>query len=479
MLNFYNTVIIGSGPAGLAFANYAIKANPEKSIIIIEKDKTIGGCHKVNRQYYKNENYFCEHGPRIYLGNYINFIKLLKSMNLDFKDLFIKKYKLIEILNKLVFKDNIFNFKEFLFLTIDFILVLFNNQHGINISMFDYMKINNFSNDTFNNIDIFCRTFDGGDSSKISLNQFISVTIQSIFYSVYIPKIPNDEGLFYFWKKYLQNNNVNFIINNPVINISNINNKIDKIILKDGKEIKGDNFIFAIPPQNLLDINGLKDAFNLTNDYIEKTDYNEYISISFHWDYELFLDDDISTFNTKTLWGLIPSNMAKYMKFKENKSKSVISCAIILTDIKGKIYNKTANESNEKELIDETLEQLRLIYKNIPKPILYFINNYYDNKEKKWKSNETAYLKIPNYNYLDFKSKNYSNLYNLGTHNGKHKNSFTSLESAISNSIKLSNIIFKKNEKIRRCFDLRDFIIILISFIIIILLFYYFYNYLI
>lgn len=475
MNNYYNTVIIGSGPAGLAFANYNIKANPNNSILIIEKDKFIGGCHKVNRQLYNNEYYFSEHGPRIYLGNYINFISLLKSMNLDFNYLFSKKYNLIQILKKLIFNDVIFSFKELLFITIDFILVLFNNQHGINLSMFDYMKLNNFSDQTINNIDIFCRTFDGGDSSKISLNQFISISIQSMFYSVYIPKIPNDEGLFKYWKKYLENNKVNFIFDNPVIDIDG-NNKIEKIILKDGKEIKGDNFIFAISPKHLSQINKLKEAFNLSNDYIEKTNYNDYISISFHWNYELFLEDDISTFNIKTLWGLIPSNMSKYMKFNEINSKSVISCAIILTDIKGNIYNKTANECNEEELINEVLEQLRLIYKNISKPTLYFINNYYDDKEKKWKSNETAYLKIPNYNYLDFKSKKYNNLYNLGTHNGKHKNSFTSLESAISNSIKLSNIIFNKNQKIKRCFDLRDLIIIIFSIIIIILIIYYLYK---
>jgi hypothetical protein len=474
-MNFYNTVIIGSGPAGLAFANYAKKANPDNSIIIIEKDKVIGGCHKVNRKKYKNENYFCEHGPRIYLGNYVNFFKLLKSMNLNFNDLFIKKYRLIQILNKIVFTDGLFNFKEFLLLSRDFILVLFNNQHGINLSMFDYMKSNDFSNETIANIDIFCRTFDGGDSNKISLNQFISVSIQSLFYSVYVPKIPNDEGLFNYWKRYLENKKVQFIFDNEVIKIDKNKNKVEKIILKDGREIKGDKFIFAMPPENLIKINGLKEAFELTEDYTEKTDYNEYISISFHWDYELDLEDDISTFNTKTDWGLIASNMSSYMHFKESKSKTVISCAIILTDIKNR-NNKTANECNEEELIEEVLEQLRLVYKNITKPTLYFINNYYDEKEKKWKSNETAYLKVPNYNYLDFKSKIYNNLYNLGTHNGKHKNSFTSLESAISNSIKLSNIIFNKKEKIRRCFDVRDFLIVLLSIIILILLFYYFYK---
>ena len=52
----YDTIIIGSGVAGLAFANYSLDANYNQKILIIEKDNTIGGCHKVNRKEYKNEN---------------------------------------------------------------------------------------------------------------------------------------------------------------------------------------------------------------------------------------------------------------------------------------------------------------------------------------------------------------------------------------------------------------------------------------
>jgi hypothetical protein len=115
-------------------------------------------------------------------------------------------------------------------------------------------------------------------------------------------------------------------------------------------------------------------------------------------------------------------------------------------------------------------EQLRTVYKNIPKPTIYFINNYYDNNLKKWVSKEQAFIKVPNIDYINYKSDKFRNLYNLGTHNGKHKNSFTSVESAISNSIKLSNIIFNKKNKIRRCFDLRDLTIVIIAIIILLLL---------
>ena len=85
MVSFkYDTIIIGSGVAGLAFANYSLEANSNQNILIIEKDNIIGGCHKVNRKKYKDEYYFCEHGPRVYINNYVNFMMLLKSMNLNF-----------------------------------------------------------------------------------------------------------------------------------------------------------------------------------------------------------------------------------------------------------------------------------------------------------------------------------------------------------------------------------------------------------
>jgi hypothetical protein len=125
---------------------------------------------------------------------------------------------------------NIFSFTELLYIIRDFIFVIFVNDHGIDISMKTYMINNNFSQNTINKIDLMCRSFDGGGCDKISLNQFINITIQTLLYSVYIPKIPNDEGLFKYWKKYLEINHVNFIINNGVKDIVANKNIIEKVI---------------------------------------------------------------------------------------------------------------------------------------------------------------------------------------------------------------------------------------------------------
>lgn len=478
--NIKDIIIIGGGVAGLALANQIIEIKPEIKIKIIEKDKTLGGCHKVDRKEYKNEKYFCEHAPRIYIDNYINFINLLKSMKLDFSKLFKKyKYNFYDISNKLIFDDKIFSFKELLIFTRDFLFTIFSYDYGLNISMYDYMKFNGFSEKAFKYIDAFCGTFDGGDSNKISLNQFISVSIQSLIYNIYIPKIPNDEGLFNYWNKYLLKKNVQIILNNGVKELIGNEINIKKVILENNEEIEGDLFILAMPPYNFIKIiknnENTKEAFgdlNKIENFTKKTKYNEYISMTLHWDFELKLEDDkFSIMDTE--WGISIIIMSNYMKFKESKSKTVISCSIIKTDIKNSYINKTANECNEEELIESVYQQLLRKYKNIPRPTLYFINNYYDNNLKKWISTNSAFVKVPNIDYIDFKSKKFNNLYNLGTHNGKHKNSFTSLESAISNSIKLSNIIFDKKTRIKRSLDLRDIIIIIISIIILLLLIIY------
>jgi len=487
--NNYDIIIIGSGVAGLSFANYALLAKPKQKIIIIDKDKTIGGCHKVNRQEYKNEYYFCEHGPRIYTDNYVNFMKLLKIMNLNFYNLFVKDFSFMDLSFKIIFQNNLLSFTELLYIIRDFIFTIFINNHGINITMEEYMNDNNFSQSTKNKIDAILRSYDGGGIDRLSLNQFINVSIQVLLYNVYMPKIPNDEGLFKYWRKYLELNKVNFEINNGVNKIIAKKDKkeIEKIILADGKEIKGDKFIFAIPPENLSNLLNKCDDINIKNafgdylkfnDFAEKTKYDDYISITFHWDSELpNLIDDVETLNNNTEWKLITINLSKHMKFKESKSKTVISCAVIYSDVKSKYSNKTANECKDKEeLMINIYEQLRTIYKNIPKPTLYFINNYYDEKNKVWESNEVSFIKNPKFDYIPFTSS-YNNLYTLGTHNGKHKYAFTSVESAISNSIKLSNIIFNQHRKIHKFFDIRDLIIVILSIIILLLLIRYTYFY--
>ena len=82
MNKVYDYIIVGAGPAGLTLSWYLSKQN--KSILLIDNQENIGGCHRVLRV----DGLFTEHGPRVYSDVYLNFINFLNDMDIDFNDIF-------------------------------------------------------------------------------------------------------------------------------------------------------------------------------------------------------------------------------------------------------------------------------------------------------------------------------------------------------------------------------------------------------
>jgi protoporphyrinogen oxidase len=468
-MTIYDCIIIGSGPAGLTFATLADK---NEKIMIIEKDKFIGGCHKVNRQRYENENYFCEHGPRVYFNNYINFKMILNKIGLKFKNVFVKQHaSLSNLIYELSVKYKVLNFREIWIITVEFFKVLLDPNYGKKISLNDFMKLNNFTENAFKYTDRFVRLSDGGDITKISLNSYLQLINEAIIYTPCQPRLPNDEGLFNVWKNYL--NYVDFKFNTAINRIEKDENGIIKLTSDDNETFLTRRLILAIPPTNLYKIlQNSSEELRTINDlaeYSEKTEYNDYISITFHWNFEIKELKDINeSLINDTDWGIIKIILSNYMKFKERNSKTVISCNASYLDRKSKFLNKTANECKDKnEVIYEIYRQLKEIYPTLPIPTLAFINNYYDGN--KWKSGETAFIKTVNYNHLK-NDKLSDNIYILGTHNGNAKVHFTSFESAVSNAIALINKIYDKDYPIKKAFTIKDLIMLIIVFIIIVII---------
>ena len=72
----------------------------------------------------------------------------------------------------------------------------------------------------------------------------------------------------------------------------------------------------------------------------------------------------------------------------------------------------------------------------------------YSENEKKWVSIDTAFISSATWiDSLPFECGIISNLYNLGTHNGKSLYKFTSLESAVSNGVYLSDVLYGTNNR--------------------------------
>lgn len=478
----YDLVIIGAGPSGLALAQCISHLN--KKILIIEKESVIGGCHSVRR----TDGLFSEHGPRIYSDTYQVFHQLLSEMGINFHDLFTQyNFSIAEIGGETIFST--LSYKELFKLGVEFIKLLVYNDFGKNIILQDFLIKNNFSGASYEIIDRVCKLTDGGGADKYTLNQFLQLLNQQFFYKLYHPKLPNDKGLFKIWKDFLESRNVTFSLDTHIQQIFTENDKIKFMTilknnthtqLKKEEIIKADKFVFAIPPISLLNV---VNKFNLQHNwgnlekFAKETAYIDYISMTFHWDKKLDLKKVYGF--PKTPWGIAFVVLSNYMYFEEKDSKTVISTAITIKDRKSLNNNKTADECNKKELINEIFLQLRESFGNIPFPNNVVISPgvIRDNIKKEWISRDTAFIMTANKGFLPFVNDKIKNMYNVGTHNGKSLYRFTSLEAAVSNSVILSKELYpelndRKYIKLKRTTSVSD----VFKYVIIILIIYLVYN---
>lgn len=393
-----------------------------------------------------SSNLFTHHGPVIYSDTYKVFQSLLREMNVDFYDLFVKSnFTIMQIGGETIFST--LSFSELSQLAFEFIILLFNENHGENINLGEYIK--NFKESSKEIIDRLCKLTDGGGIDKFTLNEFLQIFNQNFFHSLYQPKLPNDIRLFKIWKEYLENKGVEFILNSKITKI-NINNNSIRSINTYGNTIYGKEFVFAIPPVNLNELilkNNIPHNWGNMQQFAKDTEYITYIPISFHWNKKLDLKK-IYGF-PKTEWGIAFVVMTDYTSFAENDSQTVISSAITIVDIPNS-SGKTANQSSRQELIHQVFSVLKSIYPELPEPTASIISPEitFDTLENRYKSIDTAFINTSKSRNLQFQNGKVQNMYTLGTHNGKSLYKFTSLESAVTNGVMLSKIICSGNSKI-------------------------------
>jgi hypothetical protein len=463
----YDLVIIGGGPAGLTLAQCV--SNLNKRILIIEREGVIGGCHSVRRV----NGLFSEHGPRIYSGAYSIFKSILNEMGLSFDDIF-KKYdfSISEIGGETVFTT--LSIRELAIISYNFIILMIDNNHAMDITVEEFVYKNSFSNESIELMDRLCKLTDGAGIDRYTLNQFLQIMNQHFFYSLYQPRAPNDNLLFRKWIEFLIFRRVNFLMNGNISDIR-LNSKGDKIddIIVNGRVIKSKDFVFAIPPVNLVELisrYNIKHSWGDINKYAKDTAYIDYISVTYHWDRKLDLKKVYGF--PKSDWGVVFIVLSDYMEFTETESKTVISTAVTLVDRKSKNNNKTADECNKEELVTEIYNQLREAYSDLPMPTGIVMSPKVIKSDNRWISKDTAFITTSNKGYLPFRNEVVNNMYSLGTHNGKSLYKFTSLEAAVTNAVFLSKLMYselndKKYVKISRGWMASDMFYIVIILIII------------
>lgn len=476
-MRYYDLVIVGAGPAGLALAHTS--SSLYRRILIIDKENEIGGCHRVKRD---ANGLFTEHGPRIYMSLYYNFFNLMNEMGLKWDDVFVQyKYSFLDIANSKILPH--YTFYELMMFSLTYLMFVIDDDYGKDISLYEYLRGYGFSLKVIDLFDRMCRFTDGGNVYSYSLNKILKITDNIPMLKIYQPKAPLDTLLFSTWKRFLINRGVDFMLGFSITDYDIQNNSVETVTLSNSEKIRCGKLVFAVPPVALMNIikyeGELRNAFGNYYDierWAEKTKYIDYISITYHFKEDKHLPT-INGLTFDTDWGIIFINLSDYMDNVDNVDNAdiidnmsntrdsrdsrdssdmnealyiakghptVLSVAVSICDKNSRVTYKKANESSADELIKEVYRQIKESvfpgltddYKAIINP-----NNYYDPVKNKWACKDNAYFNVYSEKYIPFNS-GINNLYNLGTHNGKSYISYTTIESAVSNAIYLAGELY-------------------------------------
>lgn len=476
-MKYYDLVIIGAGPAGIALAH--VSCSLYRNILIIDREGSIGGCHRVKRDY---EGIFTEYGPRIYLTIFYNFFVLLKEIGLNVCDVF-TPYKYNHISDILRSTWRTFSYYETYIFTLSYLRYMINDSHGKTVSLYTYLSYYKFSTKSMDLLRNICKQIDDADIETVSLNKILKIYDIMISHRILQPKLPLDVSLFNLWKHFLENSGVDFLLNTELKSVAIIDNVVSHIIVDSSgqvgqSQIECDKLVFAVPPVSLMaiikDDELLRVAFGLTTSlerWVEKTKYKDYVSVTYHFKNGTVLPST-NGLTLLTEWGIRVINLSEYMKKVECDNNVVLTVAITLLDRESAHILKCANECTYDELIREAYRQIKMSYLcngEYAGEYAYngYINpnNYYDSHNREWKCIDNAYLNVIDEAYIPFISSTIENLYTLGTHNGKSFVPFNSIESAVSNGISLGTELYpdvKRRYCIIRGYYGKDYLIIII-----------------
>lgn len=435
----YDYCIVGAGPSGLCLAFLLSKKNHK--ILLIEREHEIGGCHRVRRE----NKVFTEHGPRIYSTSYVNTMSWFEMMQLKFYDYF-QSYN-FTITNIAGSTVSSLHYNELYSLFLAYIKFILDPNFGKKKDVTSFMKENNFSKHSSDYIDRLCRLTDGSGSDRYTLYELLQLVNQNFFATLLQPNIANDKGFLPDIQKVLEGNNVDFMLNTKIEGVEEDNGKINKLFLKkEHNVISFDSFsnvVFATPLPNLKTIFKNK-HIGVSHDYIKNTQYNTYISITFHWKKEINVKD-IHGF-PESDWKIAFIILSNYFDMKSEEYKTLISTTITMPNAYSHYLKKHVNECNEEELKKEVFRQINEkldIKKNYDLSLLspgVFLNEHLD-----YNCKDVAYMRTKESYPVPFRIPNLKNAYTLGTHNLKHKYEFTSMESAVSNAFAFYNFLEKDN----------------------------------
>ena len=417
--------IIGSGPSGLSLA-YVLALN-DINVELIEQDEQLGGSW--NSQWIDGK-YFSENSPRVFSnsGNGKILLSHLGFTNKDFQNIYGNLFETNFKVVSFVFKHfNLLDYFIFLFASIKYRFI----QENKTVS--DWMNNSNLSISGKKAIKIISILIcDRPD--KTNINDFFG----SVSYALPTQmKEPNK------WhemiEKYLNSKkNVTILKNTKVMNLHKSEN-IFYIHTKNTKygyeKTRTSSKVFLCTQSD--GIHSIIKNTKLRNNWMPAEKMKIWSKNTFYSGFGFQLHfDRLVEFKKEWCWScngdwtVIILPVSNWLKKYSNDPdiKTVWSCCIVDMDTKSRRINKTANECDVNEVLEECLYQIKNSY-HIPDPKVMTISKGLRKINNIWKSKNTGYTKNI-YNDLNMKGKE-DNLYALGCFTKMKKNHIAYMVGAI------------------------------------------------
>lgn len=402
--------IIGSGPSGLSLA-YILALN-NKNVELIEKDNQLGGSW--NSQWI-DDKYFSENSPRVY-SNFGNSKRLLSHLGFtknDFQNIY---GNFIETNMKLLsFVLKYFNILDCLIFFIASIKYKFIIE---NITVQNWMDKSSLSMGAQKAIKIISILI-CDKPEKTNINDFFG----SVSYA--FPQQMKEPNRWHILiEKFLNTkDNVKILKNTKVIKLDKTNEKFriySKNTVNGTENISESDKVFLCTQSNGLYPILKNSSIEIKNNWMSIDKMKNWSENTFYsgFGFQLHFDKEIKNksewcWSCQGDWTVIVLPVSNWLKTfsKDPTIKTVWSCCIVDMDTKSKRINKTANECNRIEVLEECLFQIKQSYK-IPHPKIVTTSMGLNKNNNKWISKNTGYTKST-YNDLELSGRT-KNLYALG-----------------------------------------------------------------
>ena len=464
----YDYTIIGGGPSGIFCADKLSLMG--YNVCLLESLESLGGCHRV--RYVKNETdntyIHTEHGPRIYLGAYLNFWNWLKTIDVE-RDKYFTNYITNTLGEDILSYSLKFTIYELIILILAYLIqnvvrIGFSEMYTID----ELMKDTYFTEDGKKRLNRICRLIDGGNTDKTLVSSLFKGLDTGLAYSIYEPIMPMD---LIIWDRF----NEKLIQQDVTIHTNTLVRKIEKgIVHTDTQKIKTHSIILCVPPVAISYIDNAS--------YLVGYDTEEFEFLSNYQKYEPYICATVMFENTtdKTRWGisgdhpwgLVDIDMGRYF---ENISGSMFIVSVTHPEKIDPVTNKTANDLDKITFLDRVVEIIQERFDIKEEPIAKTFSPSVQKINGEWIESDRAFLySPPGWLKPDLEISKKNKVWTTGHHIGNSYHEYNSMESAIQNaSSLLHKLIPTYNETILKPNRISNYIIILITCFLV----FYIYNY--